>query len=155
MQDMGEVVHDSPPDQADCLEHLGRRDLVERSGFVVRTPPGDGRRVKRCRHSDDQVVSNDGNRVRPPSTNSVCPVMYDASVDRRNAVAAAISDASPARRIGMCDSTAWRLTGSSIQDRLIGVTVAPGPTPLTLMPRLAYSRASVWVRFCIPPLLTL
>ena len=52
----------------------------------------------------------------------------------------------------MCDSTAARLTGSSIQARLIGVTVAPGPTPFTRIPRAAYSNASVWVRFCMPPL---
>jgi len=60
--------------------------------------------------------------------------------------------AGPARRIGMCASTMARLTGSSIQDRLIGVTVAPGPMLLTRMPRAAYSSASDRVRFCMPPL---
>jgi hypothetical protein len=48
-------------------------------------------------------------------------------------------------------STMRRLTGSSIQERLIGVTVAPGPMPLTRMPRAAYSSASDRVRFCMPP----
>ena len=66
--------------------------------------------------------------------------------------AAAISSESPARRIGMCFSTASRFTGSSIHARLIGVTVAPGPMPLTRIPCAAYSSASVWVRFCMPPL---
>jgi hypothetical protein len=56
-----------------------------------------------------------------------------------NAAAAAISSAPLARRIGMCSSTMRRLTGSSIQDRLIGVTVAPGPMPFTLIRREAYS----------------
>src|ERR1700746_2710105 len=90
-------------------------------------------------HSEDHVVSNEGYKVRPPSMNSVCPVMYAASSEHRNAVAAAISSASPARRIGMWLSTARRLTGSSIHDRLIGVTVAPGPMLLTRMPSAAYS----------------
>src|SRR5204863_519061 len=51
--------------------------------------------------------------------------------------------------------TAAALTGSSTHARLIGVIVAPGPTPLTRMPSIAYSSASVLVRFIIPPLLTL
>src|SRR5438045_438579 len=66
--------------------------------------------------------------------------------------ATAISSEPPARRIGMWLSTMRRLTGSSIQDRLIGVTVAPGPMLLTRMPRAAYSKASDRVRFCMPPL---
>ena len=69
-------------------------------------------------------------------------------------MAAAISSASPARRMGMWLSTMARLAGSSIQERLIGVTVAPGPMPLTRMPRAANSRARVRVRFCMPPLET-
>ena len=50
--------------------------------------------------------------------------------------------------------TISRFSGSSTHERLIGVTVAPGPIQLTRMSRAAYSSASVWVRFCIPPLLT-
>jgi len=46
-----------------------------------------------------------------------------------------------------------RFTGSSIQARLIGVTVAPGAIAFTRMPRPAYSRARVCVRLSIPPLL--
>src|SRR5215469_9640024 len=103
-------------------------------------------------HSEDHVVSNEGYKVRPPSMNSVWPVMYAASSEHRNATAAAISSELPARRIGIWLSTMRRLTGSSIQDRLIGVTVAPGPMPLTLIPRAAYSSASDRVRFCMPPL---
>jgi hypothetical protein len=53
--------------------------------------------------------------------------------------------------MGMWLSTMRRLTGSSIQDRLIGVTVAPGPMPLTRMPWAAYSSASDRVRFCMLP----
>ena len=34
-----------------------------------------GARPRLATYSDDQVVSNDGYRVSPPSTNSVCPVM--------------------------------------------------------------------------------
>ena len=71
----------------------------------------------------------------------------------RKHVTPAISSASPARCMGMCASTCSRLAGSSIHARLIGVTVAPGPRPLTRIPRLAYSSASVRVRFIIPPLL--
>src|SRR5262244_1195607 len=103
-------------------------------------------------YSEDQVVSNEGYKVRPPSMKSVWPVMYAASSEHRNAAAAAISSEPPARRIGMWPSTMRRLTGSSIQDRLIGVTVAPGPMLLTRIPRAAYSRASDRVRFCMPPL---
>src|SRR5215471_12636676 len=103
-------------------------------------------------YSEDQVVSNEGYKVRPPSMKSVWPVMYAASSEHRKATAAAISSEPPARRIGMWLSTMRRLTGSSIHDRLIGVTVAPGPMLLTRIPRAAYSRASDRVRFCMPPL---
>src|SRR3954468_1179118 len=65
--------------------------------------------------------------------------MYAAMSLARKHVTPAISSASPARCIGMCCSTWARLTGSSIHARLIGVTVAPGPTPLTRMPRLPVS----------------
>jgi hypothetical protein len=61
-------------------------------------------------------------------------------------VAAAISSASPARRIGMWLSTMARLTGSSIQERLIGVTVASGPMPLTRMPRAANWMPALLIR---------
>src|SRR3954453_919048 len=104
-------------------------------------------------HSEDHGVAKLGNRVRPPSTKMVWPVMYAARSLARKHVTPAISSESPARRIGMCSSTCARLTGSSIQARLIGVTVAPGPMPLTRMPCAAYSSASVRVRFCMPPLL--
>src|SRR5204863_3404830 len=131
VQHMREVVHGASANQGDRLEHLLRSDLVQCAGLVVRAPAGnDRRRLRRRRHSDDQVVSNDGYSVSPPSTNSVWPVMYAAASESRNDVTAAISEASPARRIGMWDSTACRFTGSSIHDRLIGVTVAPGPMPL-------------------------
>jgi len=36
----------------------------------------------------------------PPSTNSVCPVMNDASSDSKNAIAAAISSGRPNRPMG-------------------------------------------------------
>ena len=52
-------------------------------------------------HSDDQVVSNEGYKVRPPSIKSVWPVMYAASSEQRKATAAAISSEPPARRMGM------------------------------------------------------
>src|SRR5271166_1165247 len=136
-------------------------DNEQRYTFVARTAAGSIWAAPsalpglscRCqdRHSDDQVVSKDGYSVRPPSTKIVWPVMYADSSEQRNAATAAISSASPARRIGIWLSTIRRLTGSSIQDRLIGVTVAPGPMLLTRIPRAAYSRASDRVRFCMPP----
>jgi len=81
--------------------------------------------------------------------------MYAASSEARNAHTPAISSAVPARPSGMWSATIWAFTGSSIQARLIGVIVAPGATALTRILRPAYSSASVLVRFCIPPLLTL
>ena len=78
--------------------------------------------------------------------------MYDASSDAKNAKTAAISLASPGRPIGMWLSTSARAFASPVHDALIGVTIAPGPTAFTRMPRSAYSSASVFVRFSIPPL---
>src|SRR3954453_6830056 len=79
--------------------------------------------------------------------------MYDASSDARKAKTPAISSAVPGRPIGMWLSTSARAFGSLIQALLIGVTIAPGPTELTRMPRSAYSSASDLVRFSRPPLL--
>jgi hypothetical protein len=53
--------------------------------------------------------------------------------------------------MGMCAVTWADFSGSSTHARLMGVIVAPGATALTRMPRSAYSRASVRVRFCMPP----
>ena len=80
MKDMCQVEDDAAPYQPDRLEHLRRGDLVQRAGLVLR--PVLGRPPSRAadprfgaRHSDDQVVSNDGNSVNPPSTKMVWPVM--------------------------------------------------------------------------------
>jgi hypothetical protein len=83
VQHVREVVHPPGAHQPDRGQDHVRRDLVERAGLVVGPPPGGepagrpsgrGRRRQR-RHSEDQVVSNDGYSVRPPSMNSVWPVM--------------------------------------------------------------------------------
>src|SRR3954466_9333690 len=152
-----EVVQPSLADLRERLEALCGVDVVEHPELVLRAerrrPPGRRRRRRGCGHSDDHGVWKLGNSVRPPSTKMVWPVMYAAMSLARKHVTPAISSASPARCIGMCSSTCARLTGSSIHARLIGVTVAPGPMPLTRMPRPAYSSASVRVRFCMPPLL--
>ena len=69
--------------------------------------------------------------------------------------ASALEPAVPARPSGMSLETMSSSMGSSVQARLIGVMVAPGPTPLTRIPRRAYSSASVRVRLPTPPLLML
>src|SRR5256885_799460 len=79
--------------------------------------------------------------------------MYDASSDARKAKTAAISSAAAARDIGMWLSTSPRAFGLSIHALLMGVTTAPGPTEFTRIPLPAYSKASVLVRFSMPPLL--
>src|SRR5436190_14865976 len=89
-------------------DDIVRANLVQRPGLVVcavfaREP------VHRC-HSDDHVSRKSAYSVSPPSTKIVWPVMYAASSDNKNAVTAAISSASPARPIGMCDVTISRFT---------------------------------------------
>src|SRR5207237_155811 len=144
VEHMSQVVHPAFPDLLECGEPLGVVDQGEHPELVC----GGGA------HSEDQGSRKLGNSVSPPSTKIVCPVIYPPSSLARKHATAPISPAVPARAIGMWLSTISRLTGSSIHARLIGVTVAPGPIPLTRIPRPAYSSASVRVRFCIPPLLT-
>ena len=60
----------------------------------------------------------------------------------RNPKTAAISETSPARPMGMWLSTSAFALGLSIQARLIGVMMAPGPTALTRIPKVAASRAA-------------
>ena len=65
------------------------------------------------------MVSKEGYRVRPPSMNSVWPVMYAASSEHRNAAAAAISSAPPAsatcfRHISTpCSMASWVVVAPS------------------------------------------
>ena len=80
VQDVCQVEDDAAAHQPDRLEHLRRGDLVQRAGLVIGSVLGWPPRVAAdarfgARHSDDQVVSNDGNSVNPPSTKMVWPVM--------------------------------------------------------------------------------
>src|SRR5205085_484033 len=52
-------------------------------------------------------------RVRPPSTSSVTPVMYAASVEQRKAAAEAISSGEPKRRRGIVASSRRRASSGS------------------------------------------
>jgi len=47
-----------------------RAAVSRAAGQLTAAPAG-----RQPAHSDDQVVSKEGNRVSPPSTNRVCPVM--------------------------------------------------------------------------------
>ncbi len=76
MQDVRQVEHPADAHEPGRGHHAVRGDLVERAGLVVGTVAGREPGV----HSDDQLVSKLGNSVRPPSTNRVCPVMYDGLV---------------------------------------------------------------------------
>jgi hypothetical protein len=52
-------------------------------------------------------------RVRPPSTSSVTPVIYAASLEQRKAAAAAISSGDPNRRSGMVSASRVRAASGS------------------------------------------
>ena len=76
----------------------------------------------------------------PPSTDSTCPVMNEASSEARNSTADAISSGVPARNSGV-SSQIPAITVSSKQ-RVMSVSTKPGATQLTRMPLGATSFAS-------------
>src|SRR6266567_3294855 len=83
----------------------------------------------------------------PPSTLISTPVMYDASCDAKNATAPATSSGCPNRFIGTLATTSFTNSstasfGSPVLPK-IGVTIGPGATVFTRMPRPASSAAAV------------
>jgi hypothetical protein len=70
-------------------------------------------------------------------------VTYDASRDARNAMQAATSSGVPIRPIGIVPRAASRAVAGS--DDVIAVSMNPGATLLTVMLRVATSRASDFV----------
>eukprot|EP00967_Tisochrysis_lutea_P101209 scaffold151672_cov32-Tisochrysis_lutea.AAC.1 len=88
--------------------------------------------------------------ARPPSTASVCPVMYEATGRQRKATAAAVSRGAPRRPSGVAAFTASSCEGSlRTASSSKGVRAIHGATVLTRMPRGAHSHArlaDMWVR---------
>src|SRR3989441_1142426 len=83
----------------------------------------------------------------PPSTLISTPVMYDASCDAKNATALATSSGCPNLFIGTFATTSFTNSstasfGSPVLPK-IGVTIGPGATVFTRMPRPANSAAAV------------
>src|SRR6266849_5138184 len=83
----------------------------------------------------------------PPSTLISTPVMYDASCEAKNATVAATSSGCPNRFIGTFATISLANSskasfGSPVLPK-IGVTIGPGATVLTRMPRPASSTAAV------------
>lgn len=84
---------------------------------------------------------------RPPFTSSETPLMYKASSDARNAIAAACSSADESRWIGIsaCSAAACAARSLAISPpwaapaaaalRIIGVSTPPGQIALTRTPR--------------------
>ena len=79
----------------------------------------------------------------PPSTQSTCPVINEASSDERNCTAAATSSGVPARNNGV-SSQMPDMTSASKQ-RVMSVSTNPGATQFTRMPLGATSLASAFV----------
>ena len=78
-EDAAEVVQAALADETERLPALGLVDVVEHPELVVLAeltrPPGLGCAACEGGHSDDQGVAKLGNKVRPPSTKIVWPVM--------------------------------------------------------------------------------
>src|SRR5947207_9859437 len=83
----------------------------------------------------------------PPSTLISTPVTYDASWEARNATTLATSSGCPKRFIGTFDTTSFANSSMASCGRPVlpkmGVTIGPGATVLTRMPRSASSAAAV------------
>src|SRR5216684_4837591 len=86
----------------------------------------------------------------PPSTLISTPVMYDASCEAKNATAAATSSGCPNRFIGTFATVSFANSSKASFDSpvlpKIGVTIGPGATVFTRMPRPANSAAAVLAR---------
>src|SRR3712207_6511430 len=80
----------------------------------------------------------------PPSTTSICPVMYDAAGEHRNEIAAATSSGVPGRPIGVAKPC---FSSTSVE---APVWMMPGATALTVMPSATSSIASARVRPTTP-----
>src|SRR6266478_9905668 len=84
----------------------------------------------------------------PPSTVRFAPVMYEDSGPAMNATIAAISSTWPYRLSAVaafCGSAQSPAAGFN------SVSIGPGCTLLTVMPRLPISRASAWVNILTAP----
>ena len=86
----------------------------------------------------------------PPSTLISTPVMYDASCEAKNATADATSSGCPNRFIGTFAMTSLANSstasfGSPVLPKM-GVTIGPGATVFTRMPRPTSSAAAVRAR---------
>ncbi len=86
----------------------------------------------------------------PPSTVSTCPVMNPASGAARKTTAAATSSGAPKRPSGVCLSkVSFNYWGSASVNR---VSMKPGATALTVMPREPTSFAKDFVKPIRPAL---
>src|SRR6202007_2715188 len=84
----------------------------------------------------------------PPFTLRTWPVMYPASSLARNTIATATSRAEPMRPSGMrVFNSSFTLSGST---SVIGVSMKPGATALTVILREAISMAMAFVRPMMP-----
>src|SRR5216684_2720020 len=86
----------------------------------------------------------------PPSTLISTPVMYDASCEAKNATAAATSSGCPNRFIGTFATISFANSSKASFDSpvlpKIGVTIGPGATVFTRIPRPTSSAAAVLAR---------
>src|SRR3984893_1064078 len=84
----------------------------------------------------------------PPSTVRFAPVMYEDSGPATNATIAAISSTCPYRLSAVA---AFCGTAQSPAAGFNSVSIGPGCTLLTVMPRLPISLASAWVNILTAP----
>ena len=80
----------------------------------------------------------------PPSTQSVCPVIKEASSDARKYTAAATSCGLPIRQSGVSSASASRVSLECMA--FISVSMTPGATQLTRIPEGPSSLASAFVK---------
>src|SRR5829696_6188745 len=76
----------------------------------------------------------------PPLTARTCPVIYDASSDARKQTADAMSPGVPSRLSGIFE--AHSSCALPVMARVMSVSIKPGATTLTVMPRDATSMAT-------------
>src|SRR5689334_10942728 len=88
----------------------------------------------------------------PPVASIIWPVVQRASFDARKAMTSATSSAFPTRENTESASAPARASGNASHSAFISVSVTPGSTALTVIPRAANSGASANVKVSRAPL---
>src|SRR5690606_36098246 len=128
----------------------GQRQREQAACQQHRAQPKQVRVKKQDLDEADNVFheSGCGLQIMPPLMELICPVMYAASSDARNATRFATSSGLPARFAG----TSRAMVGASKISLVISDSIIPGATAFTVMPRLANSRDSDFVAAFNAPL---